>query len=401
VSRPAGALSYAVLLRTPGAPRAFVSSTLARLSYGTIALALLLTVQRATGSYAVAGTCLGAYGAPTVLGPLRSRLIDRRGVRPVLFPLSFGYAVALGGVAWCAVAGVRLAAAYAACAFVAGLLAPPVGPVMRAIWASLTPDAAARTRAYSLDAVVEELVLAAGPVVVGLVVAIASPVASLVVSALLALAGSVGLGLSPLAAAQTQQPTSGEATETERRRFLGPLRVPEFRVVLLVMLAIGAGFGSLDLAVVARTGNGPAAGYVLAALSAGSAIGGLAWGRLRHESSYRRQSTGLLVALVAGMLALSAVGGVPWTAVLLGLTGLAVAPLFVLAFVAADDLVPPGSRTEATTWVATAANVGAALGSALFGVVVEATSARTTLLVGAALVASAIPLLAVRRRPPA
>ncbi len=389
-----GALSYAVLLRTPGAPRAFISSTLGRLSYGTVAIALLLTVQRATGSYAVAGTCLGAYGAPSVLGPLRSRAIDRRGVRSVLVPLAAGYAAVLGAVALFAAGGVRATAPYAAAAFVAGLLSPPVGPVMRAIWASLTPEPAARRRAYSLDAVVEELVLAAGPVLVGVVVALAGPVASLVVSGLLALAGSIGLGLSPLAEAQTEVAAPAAAG---RRHWLGPLLVPQFRVVVLVMLAVGAGFSSIDLAVVARTGNGPAAGYVLAALSAGSAIGGLLWGRGRHEASYRRQSALLLLALVAGLVALAAVGNVAATAVLLAVTGLAVAPLFVLGFVAADDLVPPGSRTEATTWVATAANVGAAIGAALFGVVVQATSARTTLLVGAGVVAAAIPLLLVAR----
>lgn len=58
---------------------------------------------------------------------------------------------------------------------------------MRGIWASLTPDLAARQRAYSLDAVTEETLFAIGPVLVGTVVARSTPLAALVVTAVLGL----------------------------------------------------------------------------------------------------------------------------------------------------------------------------------------------------------------------
>ena len=60
---------------------------------------------------------------------------------------------------------------------------------MRGIWPSLTPDLAARQRAYSLDAVTEETLFAIGPVLVGTVVARSTPLAALVVTAVLALLG--------------------------------------------------------------------------------------------------------------------------------------------------------------------------------------------------------------------
>jgi predicted MFS family arabinose efflux permease len=379
-----------VLLRTPQAPRAFLASTVARLSYGTVILSMLLTVQRATGSYAVAGACLGAYGVPTILGPLRSRAIDRRGARAVLLPLAAGYSVALIVIAACAGAGVRAAAPYAISAFVAGVLAPPVGPVMRGIWAALSPEPAARQRAYSLDAVVEEVIYASGPVVVGAVIALASPLAALLVTAALALGGCVALATSPLAVAPLTAPAE--------RDFLGPLRVAPLRAVLVVITVAGAGLASVDLAVAARLGNGPAVGYVLAALSVGSAIGGLAWGRREHRRPYRVQLAGMLAVMAAGMVGVAAVSGAWWLALLLGLTGLAIAPVFVVAFVVADALVPPGSRTEATTWVTTAGNVGGAAGAAAFGAVVDHVSARAALLLAAVLIAGVIPVLALARR---
>jgi predicted MFS family arabinose efflux permease len=73
--------------------------------------------------------------------------------------------------------------------------------------------------------------------------------------------------------------------------------------------------------------------------------------------------------------------------------------VFVVAFMAADALVTPGSRTEATTWVTTAGNVGMALGAALFGLVVDHLSPRTALLLAAGLLVAALPFLPAPRNP--
>lgn len=56
-----------------------------------------------------------------------------------------------------------------------GLFVPPLGAAMRALWAIVTPNMQARTKAYSLDAVAEELLFTIGPVVISFVVAVTSP----------------------------------------------------------------------------------------------------------------------------------------------------------------------------------------------------------------------------------
>ncbi|MEV6735418.1 hypothetical protein AB0N14_00170 [Streptomyces sp. NPDC051104] len=57
--------SYAAVLRAPHVRRTL--ALVARLSYGTAPLSVMLAVTRASGSYGVAGTVLALFGATTVL----------------------------------------------------------------------------------------------------------------------------------------------------------------------------------------------------------------------------------------------------------------------------------------------------------------------------------------------
>ena len=191
MSRPDRAVSYAVVLRIPGAPRTFIAATLARLSYGTLSLSLLLTVKAATGSFSVAGAAVGVFGIPGVLLPLKSRWIDRYGRRQVLGPLAVSYTTALLVIAGLDASGTAAPVPYLSVSAVAGLLTPPIGPVMRSIWAALTPVPAARQRAYALDAVVEEAVFTISPLLVGVLITTTRPVLALAVTAVLALVGAL------------------------------------------------------------------------------------------------------------------------------------------------------------------------------------------------------------------
>jgi len=177
-----------------------------------------------------------------------------------------------------------------------------------------------------------------------------------------------------------------------RRDSRSPLRSAPLRWVLLVMLTVGVGLSLLDLAVVARaagSGNPGAAGYLLAALSVGSAAGGLLWGRLQHRRSHQVQLVGLLVALATATWLAALVPGLLALGVVLGLTGLAVAPVYIVAYLAADLISQPGTRTEATTWVATASNLGGAAGAGVAGYLIDKTSPRTTTLVAGVIFALA------------
>jgi len=225
MSRPSGAASYRAVLRSPGVLRPFVAVNLGRLSYATLPLSLLLTVQAATGSFAAAGIALGALSAATGIMPVKSRLIDRLGARRVLPVLAVAFAAALIVSAASAAAGVSTPVVYIGFGAAAGLASPPLGPSMRALWAALAPEPDARQRAYALDGSVEETIQVAGPLVVAGMLAVSTSAAALVVAAVLNVVGAIGVATS------AATPSAGTPAPASRRaRLVGPFTARGFGV---------------------------------------------------------------------------------------------------------------------------------------------------------------------------
>ena len=388
VSHARHSLTYAGLLRLPGAGRAFGAAAVARLSFGMAGLSLLLLIHQATGSFAAAGAAGGAFSAGTLTAPVKSRLLDRRGQQATLPLLGLGAAAVLLAMALLGRADYRNPVPYIAACAIAGALMPPVGAAMRARWAIITGGGPNLERAYSLDAATEETLFMAGPLLTGVAVTAAGPVLPMLVTAALLAAGCV------LLRARDRRP----GREPRRGGQGGPLAVPGFRVLLAVVLTTSLGLGAIDVTITARAvadHHPGAADYILAAASLGSALGGLAWGRGRRRSRASTQMTWLLV-IMAGGIALAAIApDLLLAGVALALTGTVLAPSAVLSYLSAERLAGPGA--EASTWVNTAWNAGVAAGLALTGLAVSRSGTTTPLLAGAAVLACAA-LSVLRRR---
>ena len=381
-------LSYGGLLARPGARPAFAAAAVARLSFGMTGLSLLLLIHQATGSFAAAGAAGGAFSAGTLTAPIKARLMDRRGQRVTLPLLGLGAAAALLAMALLGQAGCRNPAPYIAACAVAGALMPPVGAAMRALWGVIADGGRNLERAYSLDAATEETLFTAGPMLTGLAVTVAGPVLPLLVTAALLSAGCLLLAVSG-PGAPARAPRGPGLT--------GPLAGPDFRILLAIVLVTSLGLGAIDVTITARAvadHHPGAAGYILAAASLGSALGGLAWGKARHRSRTSTQMTCLLVVMAAGITLAAIAPDLLLAGLALALTGTVLAPSAVLSYLSAERLAGPGA--EASTWVNTAWNGGLAAGRALAGLAVSRAGTTAPLLAGAAIVASAA--LAVLRR---
>ncbi|MFT2753273.1 MFS transporter [Clavibacter sp. Sh2088] len=408
---------YLAVLALPGALRAFLPAMLGRLSFAMVALGLLLLVQARTGSFAAAGFATGAFGLANVLAsPARARLVDARGQRPVLVALAVAHALGLLGVLAVVRIGAPVGIVVAASAL-AGLALPPLGAAMRVVWAALVPDPGMRTRAYSLDAVGEEVVFTVGPLIVAALVAVADPEVAVLASAAATMLGTLGMTSSPLSRAQGARPVPPPGARAAGGRAGGrsadPLRQPLVIPLLVTLLGVGAVLGSVEVAVAAlaeRAGGTALAGPLLAAFAAGSAVGGLAYGTRAWRVPVRIR----LVALVAAMLVATAVLGAVAARIpaapdalallLLGAAlvpvGLFLAPAMVSGYLLADERTAPSVRTEASAWVNTAVNTGVALAAAAVGAVVDAAGPVAGIAVGgvAALVVAGIAAPRLLRR---
>ncbi|WP_405683475.1 MFS transporter [Streptomyces sp. NBC_00057] len=373
---PSRAPSYATVLRTPHASRTFGAALLGRLSYGMVSLSLMLAVKDATGSYSVAGAVMALFGATSVfLSPARAALIDRYGPRRALPPMAGVYAALLAALAYVTWRPGASSLLLGVLAVTAGACTPPLGPVMRTLWSSLVPDRELLQRAYSLDGVAEELLFVTGPLLVGLVMRFTVPAAGVAISAALVLVGAPALVSSPAVRGIGAPPSTEKAAapqETPRRKRL--LGIVGLRHAAIVAAAVGLCLGALDLLVVAFTEQhhrGAAVAWVLAALSAGSAVGGLAYGAVSWRTSNRVRLPVLAAGLGVAMVVAGLSPNVYVLVAVVAAAGLFVAPALTTAYLIADESVGAESRTQAGAWVNTAVNAGSSAGTAAVGLLVD------------------------------
>jgi predicted MFS family arabinose efflux permease len=354
--------SYAAVLRTRHAVRTFVPALVGRLSYGIVFLSLVLAVTGSTGSYAMAGSFLALFGVTSsVLSPVRAMLIDRHGLRRALPPMALAYAILLSVIAAVTWRPGPPGLPLWVLAVASGALTPPLGPIMRSLWATMITDRDLRQRAFSLDTVAEELLYVTGPLLAGVFAAAANPALGVAVSAGLVLIGGLALAASPATSARLG---SGPRTSLRLRAFAGLYRP------VLVSAAVGMCLGALSLLMVAfavRERHLAAAAWVEAALAVGSVVGGLGYGAITWRSSGQ-----VRLPLLAGALGvLLAVSGVAPNlfvlAALVGVTGLFVSPALTTAYLIADEVVAPDARTQAGAWVNTAYNLANSVGAAGIG----------------------------------
>jgi MFS family permease len=324
----------------------------------------------------------------SVLSPLRARLIDRYGPRAALPPMSGAYALALLGLAAATWRPGAPAALLVALIAAAGATAPPLGPVMRALWNDLAAGEALRRRAYSLDAVAEELLFITGPLLAGLAAAAASPSLGVAASAVLVAAGTLGLVTSP---AVRPRPHGHRPPRAGRALRFAPVTAAA---------ATGAALGCMELLAVASARHhhhATGGAWVMAAMSAGSALGGLGYGAVAWRPSPR-----VRLAVLAGALgaAVAAAGLAPTVALLAAAmfaAGAFVGPSLTTSYLLADAEAAPRDRVRASAWVNTAVNLGSSAGTGAIGACLDALPLPACFAVAAAPAVLAAPVLLAPR----
>ncbi|HWF36494.1 MAG TPA: MFS transporter, partial [Solirubrobacteraceae bacterium] len=385
--------TYRSILRQPGAPRLVITALLARIPVGINALAIVLLVRKATGSFADAGIVdAGLAIGAALISPAQGRLVDRFGQTRVLIPSALISAAALIGleISVHRHASVLLLAVLAA---IAGGMQPPMSASMRALWAFLIPEPNRRDSAFALEAVLTEVYFIAGPLITALLVAVSSPSVAVIASASLSVVGTLAFA--------TSRTSRRWRAVRAKRTLAGPLASPGMRTLVLCVAPMGLAFGTLEVtmpALATRRGDPAAAGFLLAAFAGGSLIGGLIYGSRAWRGSAAQRFIFLTALFAAGMAPLIVAGTIPVMVLLMAVAGLTLAPVAACSFALIEDVAPPGTTTEAFTWIFTANMAGAAAGAAAAGAVIHSSGIRAALLIALCGVAVSFLLSLARRR---
>jgi MFS family permease len=390
-AHPLGGLRrYAAVLDRPHIKPLFAAAFVGRLPVGMYSLAIVLLLSKETGSFALAGAATGAFTVSSGgSAPILGRVIDRVGQAPVLvscaaaFPLSVAALIAVSN------SGAQTIPVLA-CAFATGLAYPPLFATLRAM-ISVVAGGLAET-AFALEAIIQELLFIVGPLLVALIVGIATAEIALGTAALLVTVGTLAFAATP---ASRQWGRRGE-----RGRRAGALSSPGIRTIVIVSIADGFMFGSLEVSLPAfgqDHGSAGAAGVMLGTLAFGSMLGGLWYGSREWSADPAALLLVFAWPLALGLAPLALAGSVPVMIVLLFVAGLFIAPSAAACFSLISRLAPEGALTEAFTWLSTSVTAGFAAGGVLAGLLVEGVSLDAALFAPAAFALAAAVVLYLRR----
>ncbi len=354
---------YRDTLALPGLRPLLLVAILARVPVAATAVAMTLHVLDLGHGYFAAGLVGAVLTVGSALGaPLLGRLVDKRGLRPMLL-LTTAISALFWGTAPVLPYPVLLGAA-----LVGGLLTLPVFSVVRQSIAALVPPTR-RRQAYALDSMSVELSFMIGPAAaVALSTSVSPTLTMYAVGGGIVLAGLTLLVLNPPTRARDEVTTP--AQPLPRREWLTPR---------LIGLLAGGAAGTLviagtEVAVVAvlrDAGQVEWTGVVLAFWASYSLVGGFTYGALS------RPVPSLSLALLLGLVTIPVgLGSGEWWLLALVLlpSGALTAPTVAATADAVSRLVPASVRGEAMGLHGSAMVVGLALGTPLAGAVIDASA---------------------------
>jgi MFS family permease len=369
-----------------------VLSALGSMPIGMFGLGILLLARDATGSFGSAGFVVGAFGFVNAFGAVaQGRLMDRLGQGSVLRAAAVVHVLGLSALVVAAEAGASTGV-LAAAAAVGGSSLPQLPAAMRSLWGMLVDDAELRQTAYALIAIVFEVSVIGAPALVAAIVALTSPAVAVLVGGGACAVAAVGFSLTG-----ASRRWRGEPHEVG---WLGPLESPGMRVVVAVLTAFGTAIGVVQVALpafMAERGSAAAAGFLFAALSAGSLTGGLAYGARSWPGDLPARLVALMTGLTLGWAALALAQAPLALAALLALAGLLLAPTTVVGSALLDRVAPRGTATEAFGVMVMGLVAGTAAGNALGGQLVDGPGFDAAVLAAGG-VAAAGALIALRIR---
>ncbi len=376
--------AYSILFRTPGAMKFSLAGIIARMPVSMDSLALIFIVVAASDSYALAGALSATASiVVSIAMPYWARVSDRIGQRAVLMrvlPIKLiGLTIFLALV---------LNHAPTWTWFISIIIAEStsvnLGGLVRRRWLHiLNPDKTLTLQdnsnrhlvntAYSLEALNDEFVFIAGPIIATACATSIHPAAGLIAGMLFLI---IGVPLFALQSA-TQPPASPKRTIDPHPHVI---RRKSLQAIVLPTLFIGAFFGAVAIVTVSFTdelGHKSQSGLLLALWACGSAIAAILNGLIKWRISHAARFIIFLISLTLLSVPFLFVDSIFWLAVALFFNGFAIAPLIVGAYGVAETAVPSEQITEALSWVIAGMPLGGAISSATAGWVIDNYGAQT------------------------
>lgn len=423
---------YARMFALPGAKAFCASAALARLPMSMMSLGIVLALNHLYDNWTIAGSMSGAYIlAVAAVTPFYARLFDRFGQRRVGRIALAVQVVSMLVFAFSALAHVPIALLFVL-ALVMGATQFSFGALVRTRWTYLlerTDNMDLLNTAYALESAIDEIVFIFGPILAATLATSVHPVSQLFVpTAACAIGGTIFFSLrrseppvlhvvetTPVAAddpdlrlarGEFDDDAQGAALQdslrkrnslaaSSRKSTRNVLLYAGILPLMLTFICFNMSFTTFDVSITAAMEHDHLdqfLGLQLAMIAVGSCIGALYFGSRRHRGPHWRRMIACLAILAVGFACMRAtmdnyfvLGAVEL------LAGLVVSPLFATGNLIVRETVPEQSLTEGLSWLTTAGQIGASLGSLLGGMILDHLDSHAGVMMTWVYTAAAIP----------
>jgi MFS family permease len=384
----------AALLRRPGFARYFVTVAAVRATGTMFSVAGVLLILQRTHDLALAGAIVAAATLPgAITGPFLGGWLDVTASRRRLLVLDRAL-TSVSLVAVLLLAGHAPNWLLALAALVYGL----TSPLSAGAFSAVLPEVAGPELigvANAFEGASFNVAFIVGPALAGLIAGVAGPAAAIDVQLI------SGLALAALIASDETfelRPSHHEAAPSNvlhavRDGLAAIWRIAPLRwntvIDCIYVLAWGTLFVGFPAYAVAVGAGAHASGYMWAAISAGSMIGGFAPGRAASARPPRLLLGGCLLAMGVSAGAWPLAASLPLALALVFVTGLLDGPALVALISIRQRIAPAHLRAQIFTTAASLHSALLAAGPAAAGLIHEASGTTATLLTFAGLIALA------------
>lgn len=362
---------YKEIFSVPGAKGFSAAGFFARLPIAMAPIGIVAMLSQTRGEYWIAGAVSATFALTNALvAPQVSRLVDRFGQSAILVPSTIVSVIAFTLLIlsanqdwpeWTLFAAALLAAAM-----------PSMPAMLRARWTEIFRGRPELNTAFAFESAADELVYIAGASLsVGLAVSL-FPEAGMLISTVFLAVGTAAFALQRSTEPVVRPGVAGTVRTSA-------IRLRSVQIITLALIFVGSMFATAEVTTVAMTkelGQPGSASFVIGVYAIGSFVLGLVLGALNLRTPLQKQLLIAVSVLAVTALPLLIAETVPFLALAVFVSGIAISPTFITAFGLIERRVPESMLTEGVTWVTTGIGIGMALGAFLAGWVVDNFGAR-------------------------
>jgi len=361
--------TYKSLSNLKGAKNLIFFGYLGRAPYAMLQVGMVIFGNYKTGSYAIGGAMAAGFSISNALiQPVNGRLVDKLGQKKVVSFLLGSFTISSLLIT---IGQFDIRAIYILLSVMLGITVPNIGAYTRRNWKVITEEKD-NQKVQAIESSIDELNFLVGPSVFATVSNYINPIVALYIAIISSVVGTLGVVFS-----KTIEVTSIEENNAKNNS----IWISKNKLILLATLIfVGACLSSISVYVVAKEDlenikNLTAFYYLINGSTA--LISALFYGYYFSNTKSLKNYNIVLIFLAISVSLFFFVNSTSLTLLVGFICGLGIGPIFLLANSYISNVTTNDILTEAYSWLASSVGLGLALGSSLFGYLIDTNSLNT------------------------